>query len=78
MSATRIGPSADQDLMRFSGGFDDADKLLAATARMGLEGIVSKKRSAPYLAGPKCGWVKVKTRPWRQANREHYSMFEKD
>ena len=43
---------ADQDLLRFSESFDDADKLLAATARMGLEGIVSKKRSAPYVAGP--------------------------
>ena len=26
----------------------------------------SKKRSAPYVAGPNCGWVKVKTQPWRQ------------
>jgi ATP-dependent DNA ligase len=68
---------ADQDLLRFSESFDDADKLLAATARMGLEGVVSKKRSAPYVAGPNCGWVKVKTEPWRQANRERYKMFEK-
>ena len=67
---------AGQDLLRFSESFDDADKLLAATARMGLEGIVSKKRSAPYVAGPNCGWVKVKTQPWRQANRERYKMFE--
>jgi bifunctional non-homologous end joining protein LigD len=69
---------ADQDLLRFSESFEDADKLLAATARMGLEGIVSKKRSAPYVAGPNCGWVKVKTQPWRQANRERYKMFEKE
>jgi bifunctional non-homologous end joining protein LigD len=69
---------ADQDLLRFSESFDDADKLLAAIARMGLDGIVSKKRSAPYVAGPNCGWVKVKTQPWRQANRERYKMFEKD
>jgi bifunctional non-homologous end joining protein LigD len=69
---------ADQDLLRFSEGFDDADKLLAATARMGLEGMVSKKRSAPYVAGPNCGWVKVKTQFWRHANRERYRMFEKD
>jgi ATP-dependent DNA ligase len=45
---------------------------------LGLEGIVSKKRSAPYVAGPNCGWVKVKTQPWRQANRERYKMFEKE
>ncbi len=42
---------ADQDLLRFSEGFDDADKLLAATARMGLEGIVSKKRSSTLRRG---------------------------
>ena len=38
----------------------------------------SGKRSAPYVAGPQCGWVKVKTQRWRQANRERYKMFEKD
>jgi hypothetical protein len=73
-----IRPSADQDLLRFSDRIDDADKLLAATARMGLEGIVNKKCSAPYLAGPNCGWVKVKTQPWRQANRDRCKMFEKE
>ena len=51
--------------------------LFAATARMGLEGIVSKKRSAPYAAGVNCGWIKVKTREWREANRERYKLFQK-
>jgi ATP-dependent DNA ligase len=45
---------------------------------MGLEGIVSKKRSASNVAGPNYGWVKVKTQPWRQANRERYKMFERN
>ena len=44
---------------------------------MNLEGIVSKKRTAPYLAGVRCGWIKVKTRAWREANRERYKLFEK-
>ena len=30
------------------------------------------------VAGPSCGWVKIKTQPCRQANRERYKMFEKD
>ena len=31
--------------------YDDGEELLAATADQGLEGIVSKRRSAPYAAG---------------------------
>jgi hypothetical protein len=27
---------------------------------------------------PPCGWIKVKTRQWREANRERYKMFQKD
>jgi bifunctional non-homologous end joining protein LigD len=38
---------ADQDLLRFSESFDDAEKLLAAALELGLEGIVSKKRDQP-------------------------------
>jgi hypothetical protein len=29
------------------------------------------------VAGPACGWVKVKTKTWREANRERYKLFEK-
>jgi len=32
---------------------------------------------APYFAGACCGWVKVKTKPWRAENRERYKVFEK-
>jgi bifunctional non-homologous end joining protein LigD len=68
---------ADGDLLRYSDALDDGEKLLDAATRMNLEGVVSKKRSAPYLAGPNCGWVEVKTQTWRQANRERYKRFEK-
>jgi hypothetical protein len=27
---------------------------------------------------PNCRWIKVKTRQWREANRERYKMFEQD
>jgi bifunctional non-homologous end joining protein LigD len=68
---------ADDHTLRFSDAFDDPEKLLAVADQMGLEGIVSKKRSAPYVAGSNSGWVKVKTRTWREANRERYILFEK-
>lgn len=39
--------------------FDDGAGLLAATHEQGLEGVVSKRRSAPYLAGERSAhWVK--------------------
>lgn len=48
--------------------------MLDAACRLGLEGIVSKKRGTPYRAGRGGGWVKAKCRPgqefviggWRQ------------
>ena len=61
--------------LRFSEGFADADKLLAECERLGLEGIVSKRRDQPYRAG-RCDWVKVKTKAWREANRDRRELFK--
>jgi ATP-dependent DNA ligase len=61
----------------FSEAFDDADKLLAAAVKFGLEGIVSKRREQPYRAGPNSGWVTVKTAAWREANRDRWEMFQR-
>jgi bifunctional non-homologous end joining protein LigD len=45
--------------------FDDGEALLEATSGLGVEGIVSKKRSEPYRAGER-GWIKTKHRHyWR-------------
>jgi bifunctional non-homologous end joining protein LigD len=74
--STLLSQAGDERL-RVSESFDDGEKLLEAAARMNLEGIVSKKRAAPYVAGVNCGWIKVKTREWREANRERYKLFEK-
>ena len=65
------------DALRLSQSFEDGEKLLAAAAQKGLEGIVSKRRESVYVAGPNCGWIKVKTAEWREANRERYKLFEK-
>ena len=52
--------------------FDDGAKLLEAAERMQLEGIVSKRRAAPYRSGESNDWRKVKTVAWREANRERW------
>ena len=41
--------------------YTDAD-LIAAACRMGLEGIVPKRRDAPYRSGPSETWLKAKCR----------------
>ena len=34
---------------------------MTAAEQHGLEGIVSKRRDAPYHSGPSRDWVKIKT-----------------
>jgi len=41
-----------------------------------LEGVVSKRRDAPYRSGACRRWRKVKTTAWREANRERWRLFE--
>jgi ATP-dependent DNA ligase len=36
------------------------DTVFAAVCDLGLEGIVSKKLTAPYRSGPSKTWIKVK------------------
>jgi bifunctional non-homologous end joining protein LigD len=67
----------DEQGLQFSAAFDDPVKLLAAAERMGLEGIVSKRRQSVYRSGPTRDWIKVKTAVWREANRDRGELFEK-
>ncbi|WP_413580582.1 DNA ligase D [Bdellovibrio sp. HCB288] len=47
--------------IRFSSEFDGSGKsLLALAKRHGLEGIISKKRTSPYLSERNPNWVKTK------------------
>jgi ATP-dependent DNA ligase len=39
---------------------DDGAAIFEQACRMGLEGIVSKRLSAPYRSGPSRDWIKVK------------------
>jgi bifunctional non-homologous end joining protein LigD len=68
---------AGDDRLRLSDGFDDGVELLAAAERMGLEGVVSKRRDSAYRSGPRCGWIKTKTKAWREANGERWRLFER-
>jgi bifunctional non-homologous end joining protein LigD len=69
---------AQCDLLRFSDSFPDADALLAECSRRGLEGIVAKRKDAPYRSGPRCGWMKVKTAEWRQRTSTARSFSRDD
>jgi bifunctional non-homologous end joining protein LigD len=39
---------------------EDGATLFVQACKMGLEGIVSKRLSAPYRSGPSPDWIKVK------------------
>ena len=72
----RLIYKANKHWLRLSETFDDGVALLTSCDRMGLEGIVSKRRFAPYRSG-KCDWIKVKTATWREANKDRHDLFNK-
>jgi bifunctional non-homologous end joining protein LigD len=57
--------------------FDDGEALLESAERLGLEGVVSKRRQALYRSGRSRDWLKIKTAAWREANRGRWRLFEK-
>jgi bifunctional non-homologous end joining protein LigD len=48
------------DVVRYSEHFEDGAGLFRQACAIGLEGIISKKRSAPYRSGRGKDWLKVK------------------
>jgi bifunctional non-homologous end joining protein LigD len=65
------------NVVRFSESFNDPFALMAECERMGFEGIVSKRKDAPYRSGTRCGWIKTKCEGWKLANRDRGKLFEK-
>jgi bifunctional non-homologous end joining protein LigD len=65
------------NVIRFSEALPNANDLLAECARLGLEGIVAKRKDSPYRSGTRSGWIKVKTPEWKAANRYRAKLFEK-
>jgi len=60
-----------------SESFEDGLALLHVAEERGLEGVVSKRRDAPYRSGNCRDWRKVKTATWREATRERWRIFER-
>jgi len=58
-----------------SKSFDDGAALLRVAEKHRLEGVVSKRRDAPYRSGSCRDWVKVKAAEWKVANRERWGLF---
>jgi ATP-dependent DNA ligase len=65
------------DRLQLVGTFPDGAKLLASAERMKREGVVSKRRAAPYRSGDCRDWLKVKTVTWREVNRERWRLFQR-
>ena len=61
--------------LRYSESFISGAKLLQQAELHGLEGIVSKRRDAPYRSG-EGDWIKVKTPAWREANKDRGDLFD--
>lgn len=60
------------DALHLNEIWDDGEVLLRAAAEQGLEGIVSKWRSSPYVSGDTDAWVKVKVSGWTESNRGRF------
>jgi DNA ligase D-like protein (predicted ligase) len=55
-----LGANNPSRCLQFSADVEDGRKLFEAADAMGLEGIVSKKRTSPYQSGPSKAWLKAK------------------
>lgn len=54
-------PASEQGYVRLSEEIEaDGDQLLASACEHGLEGIIAKRRSAPYRSGRLGDWLKIK------------------
>ena len=68
----RAGPAG----VGFVASFDDGDALMLGCMEQSLEGVVSKRRDAPYRSGSRPEWVKSKTPTWRQANKDRWERMQ--
>lgn len=66
----------DHGRIRLSHTFEDPELLLEACEKLGVEGVVSKRKNSTYKPGPTRDWVRVKTKAWRNGHRERWPVFE--
>ena len=61
--ADLLAAAPDHPRLRLSQSFDaDPRKLLASATRMGMEGLIGKRRLSAYRSGRSSDWIKLKTR----------------
>ena len=60
--------------VRYSEPFKNGEQLLAECRTRRLEGIISKRKHAPYKSG-KCDWTKVKCAQWKEENKDRGELF---
>jgi hypothetical protein len=77
-STQAVAESQKGNLLRYIDSFPNPIVQLAECIRLGLEGIVCKRKDAPYRSGPRSGWIKVKTEEWKAANRYRATLFAGD
>jgi bifunctional non-homologous end joining protein LigD len=53
-----------------SESFADGAALFRQCERLRLEGVVSKRKDAPYRSGRSSSWIRSKCAGWKVANRE--------
>lgn len=63
--------------LQFSESENDPDDLLARLDKLGMEGIVCKVTTQPYVSGRNRSWTKVKCHAWRKHNSERHRLFTK-
>ena len=57
----RVLEPAESDRVRFSEEFNaDPRSLIASACKLGLEGLIAKRRDSPYTSGRAASWVKLK------------------
>lgn len=64
----------DHPSLRYSQAFKNGEQLLAECRKRRLEGIVCKRKRAPYKSG-KCDWSKVKCTQWQKDNKDRGELF---
>ena len=58
---TQLMDAVEDDALRFSEAFDAAPAdLVASACKMGLEGIIAKRLSSPYVSRRSDSWIKLK------------------
>lgn len=77
----QIGTQSNQErfgcpAVSLSEPFEDGRALRRVAEERALEGVVSKRRDAPYRSGECWDWREVKTTAWRDANRERWRLLE--